>query len=223
MTSFAICPEIMESGLGASLARRQGMKRLALGLLLTVLVGCGRPGRAAFPETEPGEERAKAAARLVDEGRVYADAGDALRAQQYFAAGLKAGADERIVLPLLLRACVTERNYRFAAEVAEAALARRPADAHLRFLTGAIHGSLGDTTRARGYLERAARELPKEAEIQFSVGVFFRDDANEVGLADSYFRRYLALAPEGSHAEEARGSLMERLEHPPTSQPEVAQ
>ena len=187
----------------------------ALGLLLTT-VGCNRAGTGReAADANPVEARAKRAEHLVEQGRAYADAGDALRAQQYFAAALKIGADESTVLPLLLRACVAERNYRFAAEVAEAALARRPHDARLRFLTGAIHGSLGDAARARGYLERAAKELPADAEIQFSVGVFFRDDASEVAVADAYFRRYLSLAPDGAHAEEARGSLMEHLEHAP--------
>lgn len=189
-------------------------RKLATFVLLAMLVGCQRSGGGAdHPGASPSESRARAAARLVEQGRAYAEAGDSLRAQQYFAAGLKSGADETVVLPLLLRACVEERNYRFAAEVAEAALARRPADARLRFLAGAIYGSLGDTAHARTHLERAARELESDAEVQFSVGVFFRDEASEVSVADGYFRRYLAIAPNGAHADEARGSLMARLEH----------
>ena len=182
------------------------------------IAGCHAKGPADHPGTT-AENRARQAERLVEHGRAYAEAGDSLRAQQYFASALKSGADEKVVLPLLLRACVEERNYRFAAEVAEAALSRRPNDAHLRFLAGAIYGSLGDTAHARAHLERAARELPAEADVQFSVGVFFRDEAADVTIADGYFRRYLALAPHGTHADEARGSLMERLEHAATAMP----
>ncbi|MBS2015300.1 MAG: hypothetical protein JST00_20605 [Deltaproteobacteria bacterium] len=194
-------------------------RKLIAFVLFAMVAGCQRSGaRADYPDGSPSESRARAAVRLVEQGRAYAEAGDSLRAQQYFSAGLKSGADETVVLPLLLRACVEERNYRYAAEVAEAALARRPADARLRFLAGAIYGSLGDTAHARVHLERAARELGTDAEVQFSVGVFFRDEASEVAIADGYFRRYLALAPSGTHADEARGSLMERLERAEAAQ-----
>lgn len=149
---------------------------------------------------------------LVEDGRMFAESGDALRAQQYFAAALKAGADEKVVLPLLLRACVAQKNYRLAIEYAEAALAREPKNARLRLLAGALYASIGDMPHSRERLERAAGELAAEPEVQFTVAVSFRDDVGDVVLADKYFRRYLALAPNGAHAEEAKSSLMEQLQ-----------
>lgn len=184
-------------------------------LVTSLLVGCGRPTPASPAETpaSAGQKSGdKDAAFLLEQGRAYAEVGDSLRAQQYFAASLKAGADEKVAFPLLLRACVEQKNYRLAAEYAEAALARHPKNARLRFLSGALHGTLGDTARSRERLERAAKELPRDAEVQFTVGVFFRDDAADVVSADRYFRQYLALAPDGTHVEEAKSSLMERVE-----------
>lgn len=175
-----------------------------------MLVACG--SKSTAPPLTPAAEKAKNAQMLVEDGRAFAEAGDALRAQQYFAAALKLGADEKVVLPLLLRACVVQKNYRLAIEYAEAALARSPHNARLRLLSGTLHASIGETARSRERLERAADELADEAEVQFTVAVSFRDDASDVVSADKYFRRYLALAPNGAHAEEAKSSLMEQIQ-----------
>jgi tetratricopeptide (TPR) repeat protein len=181
---------------------------IATALFTFALAGCG-----AAPATAPTQEHSEnaKAAFLLEQGRAFAEAGDSLRAQQYFAGALKAGADENVVMPLLLRACIAQRNYRLAAEYADAALARKPKNARLRLLSGTLHGSLGDTSRSRERLERAAKELADEPEAQFAVAISFRDDAADVIAADKYFRRYLALAPNGAHAEEARSSLMEQM------------
>ncbi len=181
-------------------------------LLVVGVTGCARPaaGDPTKPQTTRSPERSPTL--LLDQGRAYAELGDSLRAQQYFAASLKAGADEKVGLPLLLRACIEQKNYRLAVEYAEAALSRHPKNARLRFLTGALHGTLGDTARSRDRLERAAKELPNDPEVQFAVAVFFRDEARDLIAADPYFRQYLALAPDGDHAEEAKSSLMERVE-----------
>lgn len=187
------------------------LRMAAVGALLLSIVGCAHPQRASdAPGGSSAEPAARSAAALVEQGRAYADVGDSLRAQQYFAASLKLGSNENEVLPLFLRACVAEKNYRLAAEYAEGALARHPQNARLRFLTGTLYTSLGDVPRARERLEVAAKELPANADVQFAVGVFFRDDAADPVMADVYFRQYVALAPRGAHAEEARSSLMDR-------------
>src|SRR6185436_9409565 len=92
---------------------------------------------------------------LLERGKAYAEASDLLRAEQYLAAALAAGADDRQVIPPLLRVCVELRHHRLAAEHAEAALARHPQDKRLRFLTGALYVSIGERERARAHLETA--------------------------------------------------------------------
>lgn len=194
-------------------SRMVGTKKALILLLGLLVVGCGRTGLGAHEpvNTSKGTPPERDPALLLEQGRAYQQMGDSLRAQQYFAAAIKVGADEGVAFPLLLRACVEQKNYRLAVEYAEAALSRHPKNARLRFLTGALYGTLGDNVRSRERLERAAKELPQDAEVQFYVGVFFRDDAHDVALADKYFRQYLALTPEGNHAEEAKSSLMERV------------
>jgi tetratricopeptide (TPR) repeat protein len=107
---------------------------------------------------------------------------------------------------------VSLKHYRLAAETAEAAMARNPRNARLRFLAGTLHAAIGDVARARELMETAAQDLTADPNVSFAVGVFFRDDALDRGKADEYFRAYLRLAPNGAHRDEATASLLERIE-----------
>lgn len=177
-------------------------------ILPLFLLACTVP---AQPSTKTPLPPLKDANLLVDHGQAYADAGDYTRAEQYFAAAMAAGGKPSVILPRLLKACVTSGHLRLASEYAEAELARNPNDARLRFLTGAVHAQIGSRSLARKHLEQAAAELPNDAEVQFSVATFFRDHLDDHVVADQYFRDYLRLAPTGEHATEARGSLMQPI------------
>lgn len=193
------------------------VKLLSMGVCLVLMSGCGRPAGQTAADQPHKVREDRDPVKLVAQGKAYFEMGDSLRAQQYFAAAIKSGGDEQAIFPHLLRACIAAKNYRLAVEYAESSLAKHPEDAHLRFLTGALMGELGDTARSREHFERAAEELPSDPEVQFTVGVFFRDNAADVVNADRYFQKYLALAPKGPHAEEARGSLMARVQTPPNA------
>ena len=193
------------------------MPRLTLwqcaGLLLVVAVaaleGCGPAPSRGAPRSADGH--AETDARSWEElGDQLMKQGDTSRAAQYYEAALLAGAPR--ALPKLLAACVASRQYALAVEHAEAALARDPANEHLRALLGSLHADTGELARARADFEQAALERPADADLQFTVAVFFRDDVHEPGRADAYFRAYLAVAPSGRHAREAHASLMKRVE-----------
>jgi tetratricopeptide (TPR) repeat protein len=187
--------------------------RAAAVLALAVAVGgCAAPSKTATQTANAKSPEEADPVFLYQRGRDFGARGDLVRAEQYFAAALAAGGDENTIMPELLRVCVASRHYRLASEYAETALARHPTNARLRFLAGALGVTLGDTVRARERLERAAHELVDNAEIQFAVAVFFRDEMSDRVAADAYFREYLRLAPEGQHAEEARASMMERVQ-----------
>lgn len=149
---------------------------------------------------------------LFEQGKRYGMGGDTVRAEQYLTAALALGADENVVLPVLMQVCVAAHHYRLAVEYADASLARHPENAKLRFLVGALHKDIGEAPQAREYLEAAASQLKDDAEVQFAVAVFFRDDLKDTVGADPYFREYLRLSPQGPHAEEARVSLMVRVQ-----------
>lgn len=174
-------------------------------------VGCGAN---AIEHAKPATAMSplKDSSLLAKQGEQYAEAGDFTRAQQYYAAALAAGGKSTAILPHLLRACIAAGDVRLASEYAETELSRNPDNAHLRFLTGALHAQVGNRETARKHLVQAASDLKDDAKVQFSVATFFRDDLKDVVAADPYFREYLRLAPRGEHAPEARGSLMERVQ-----------
>ena len=176
---------------------------------IALLAGCG-----AASSTPPTSARPvlKDPVQLAARGDAYAELGDYTRAEQYFGAAIAAGGKTAEILPRLLRACVGAGDLRLAAEYAETELARNPDNAHLRFVTGALYAQIGNPVAAREHLVQAASALPDDGEVQFSVAAFFRDDLHDRVVADPYFREYLRIAPTGAHAEEARHSLMERVQ-----------
>ncbi len=192
------------------------MKRMAVILALAVVAssaGCTSQQQAAAPATGKKSDAHpdRDPESLVASGRAYADAGDLVRAEQYFVAALDHGADYNTVLPLLLRVCLSSNHYRYAIDHVEVALARDPTNSRLRFVSGSLHLLVGAHGTARERLEQAARELAEDPEVQFQVAAFFRDDLADKVNADRYFRQYLRIAPQGAHAPEARASLMEAL------------
>jgi tetratricopeptide (TPR) repeat protein len=167
-------------------------------------------------EQKPGKTASdrpplKDPALLLERGKAYSEFGDFTRAEQYFAAAIAAGGKTSVIVPHLIKACVASGDLRLASEYAETELARNPDNARLRFLTGALYAATGNSPDARKLLVQAASELPNDADVQFSVATFFRDELDDKVGCDPYFREYLKLEPRGERAEEARASLMERI------------
>lgn len=176
-------------------------------------VGCGAPAANEQPKhAGPQYSPLKDPNVMLRHADAFADDGDFTRAQQYYSAALAAGGKSSVILPKLLRACIASGDLRLAADYAEQELSRNPQDAHLRFVTGAINAQIGNRAVARQHLALAASQMKQNAKVQFSVATFFRDDLQDKVEADPYFREYLRLAPNGEHAAEARGSLMERVQ-----------
>ena len=180
-----------------------------LALIACFTLGCRGTTRAAAGPS--GSPAAVSAAELEALGRRFAAEGDLTRAEQYLSAAVDLGGG-KAALTALVRVCVQARHLRMALDYAEAALRRRPGDAALRFVVGALYVEIGEAPQARPHLETAATALPNNAEVQFALGVFYRDDAPDPARADRFFRRYLELRPSGAGAEEARASLLEKVQ-----------
>jgi tetratricopeptide (TPR) repeat protein len=181
----------------------------ALALAAVASAGCRKDQLSARAATVLAEETPE---KLLARGRAFMASGDPARAEQYFAFALDHGADPKVALPLLLRACAAEKRYRAAIDYAEPHLRRHPADARLRFVVASFYSTIGDVPAARSELERVIKDQPGLAPAHFALAVLLRDEQGDRVQADIHFREYLRLDPGGVHVDEAQGSLLKLVE-----------
>lgn len=174
--------------------------------LVAGLGGCGGAQSDAAPDGDPldtvtGEQ-------LYERGVRLAGGGDYIRAEQYLAAAIERGFPEERAIPALMHVCVQADRLVAALGYAEPYLEQHPTEWSLRMLVASIHLGLGHDEQAGEQLERVIRDAPEEApQAHYLLGVLHRDRLEDVEGARAHFRRYLALAPEGDHREEARAAL----------------
>jgi Flp pilus assembly protein TadD len=152
--------------------------------------------------------------KLIDEGRAFAAVGDTTRAEQYLAAAMSNGADEAVVIPLLIKVCVRDGRYELAIDYAQHYTQKHPSDTRVRYLLGTLYAAIGDGGRARRELEFVISAKPDDAEPHWALAKILQDQGKDPVLADGQFREYLRLAPTGAHAEEARASLTKEESNP---------
>ena len=198
------------------MSRASRLWALLFGASLGAL-GCHAPAAPGAAAPALASERAASAADLVERARAFSAAGDQLRAEQYLSAALSQGADERRVLPLLLAACVADQRYRDGLQHVESYVRRHPRDYGARFLLATLELALGRFERGIAELEGVVAVAPRHAEAHYALAVVLRDQMQDADGADGHFRAYLRLRPQGSHAEEARGSLLSRLSVEPST------
>jgi Flp pilus assembly protein TadD len=162
---------------------------------------------AACGAAEPDPDRAGAvitAENLFDRGRQYAASGDLLRAEQYFTTAIEAGYDDDEVFPHLLDACIRSARFHSALSYAQPRLQNHPNDWRLRTVVASLHIATGNPSSAVRELERVVEQQPEAPLAHYLLAVVHRDEGGAPEEAKVHFERYLALAPDGEHAEEAR-------------------
>ncbi|MCZ7677461.1 MAG: tetratricopeptide repeat protein [Sandaracinaceae bacterium] len=178
-------------------------------LLLALAIGCGSaPRRAAGAPPDPLDSIS--AEELFQRGVMLGQGGDYVRAEQYIVAAIDRGFPEEQAMPALMHACVASSRLSAALTYAEPYLSRHPGQWPLRLLVASIHMGLEEPDRARAELERVLRDAPADQEppeAHYFLGVLHRDGGGDVETAREHFRRYLALAPDGRHRDEALGAL----------------
>lgn len=188
------------------------MKRPIAALCLSISAfGCAEGPKSEVKAALSVMASERSPDKLLERGRAFAEVGDHVRAEQYLAAALEQGAPPNKVLPLLLRVCVADRRYRVAIDYVEPQLKKSPNDYHLRFVLASLYAGTGDVKAARAELLRVTTDAPSFAPARFAFGVLLRDEDGDLVGADAQFREYLKLDPSGSHAEEARGSLLRKV------------
>lgn len=180
--------------------------------LAAFAVACGprTPAEKAQADMET-MRRESTADKLYERGRAFAAVGDTTRAEEYLAASLEHGGDPKQVLPLLLQVCVGAGRYRVAIDYAESHLRKHPDDARTRFVLGTLYAAVGENKTARENLEQVVEQRPNDSNAHYALAVLARDADQDLVVADKHFREYLRIEPNGTHAEEARSSLLKRV------------
>ncbi len=183
------------------------MERICMIVIIAGLVSCAStpaPNVARVPT--PAEERAQAA-QLFALGNTFAAAGDLTRAEQYLATALRHGHDPERTMRALLSVCLRASRLRSALAYATPHLQAHPSDIALRQLVASIELALGDVRGAERELRRVLSQNQEEADAQFLLATILQQAPGHEAEAAEHFASYVALRPEGSHAEEARSSL----------------
>lgn len=178
------------------------------------LAGCGATAGDKMRADVTSFQKEQTAEKLFERGKGFASVGDMTRAEEYLAAAIEAGADDRKVMPILLRVCAADHRYRVAIAYAEPYLQKHPDDVATHFVLGTLYAAVGEGAQAKVELQRVIAVKPNEANAHFALAVVMRDQDNDLAAADKHFREYLRLDPRGSHADEARASLLKEVPPP---------
>lgn len=199
----------------------------ALRLFLTAALFAGVPACAPSPAAKAEADMASVrkesdAKTLLERGKAFAAVGDHTRAEEYLASSIEAGADPREALPALMDVCVKTGRYRSAIQHGENHLRKHPGDAGTRLMVGSLYSAIGEPREAHRHLEQVIATVTEPqggrghtpsllAQAHYLLAVLARDSDGDVVAADSHFREYLRLEPNGAHVEEARASLLKRV------------
>jgi tetratricopeptide (TPR) repeat protein len=178
--------------------------------LCLAAVGCAH---GAAPARDPGDFGARPLTHTQQLAIAAAaeQVGDGLRAQQYLLAALRSGASAQRVLPWLLRLYVADGQYRLAIATARDHLRVHAGDTQLRLLLASLYEAAQQEELAVAQYERTIVDAPSDPRAHFALASLLRERGREPGRADQHFRAYLALAPRGADAAEARAALLTEL------------
>jgi len=181
---------------------------IACGLFLA---GCHQlsPARKASLNAELSDISSEDLFRL---GLWHARSGDLLRAEQYLVATRQRGYQARQVAYWLVRVCTAASRYQSALVHARLYLRDHPGDWSLRLITASVYEALGDLGRAQSELERIVQAVPQTPLPHFRLALLYGVSESQEHRARTQLEAYLALAPRGPHAAEARAVLDESIE-----------
>lgn len=182
-------------------------------LFALVAVAGGAGLSACTPAHSPVSKAptAKAAEQMVEKAEAFANAGETIRAEQYFSAALDMGAPPHQVLPRLVSVCVRAGRFRSAVAHAAPYLRQEPENVELRYLIATLYSGLGEARRAKRELELVLARDPRHTPALRLAGdlAVTRGDYD---AAVQLLGAYLELEPNGPEATRVREDLAQ-IEH----------
>ncbi len=163
-------------------------------------------------DAEDTVAKERTAEQLMARGRAFFQVGDYTRSIQYFNDAIRAGAPEREAAQPLMLAYVQSNQFRLGIAFGEDYLRRHPGDYRLRYLVGTLLNAIGKPKHAAAHFRRVVQSNADFADAHYALAVVYRDFDHRPTLADSHFRKYLSLQPQGEHADEAREGLLKSVQ-----------
>jgi len=159
----------------------------------------------------PGAPPGPSGQELLQMADALASSGDHVRAGQYLIAAQTRGISDRQVIGRLLKLDAAGGQYRLGIEHAEAYLQAHPSELSVRQCLASFHLAIGETAEAAREYARVLERRPNNAEAHFALATLLREAGIERARMDKHYRAYIALAPQGRHADEARAELFQEL------------
>jgi tetratricopeptide (TPR) repeat protein len=184
-------------------------------LVLACAAGCAH---SAPTRDSLESDRHAPADALYRAGLALAARGDLTRSEQYLALAHRQAGLDRASLIALLAVCVRAQRLRSAIAHAEPYLREHPGERPLLALVATLHLALGELAQAEQLCLRVLRLDEAHAATHYLLARVYaarlggsggsrRDQTAHARAMRRHLARYLALTPEGSHAEEVRVEL----------------
>jgi hypothetical protein len=188
------------------------MSRTHVAIALLIFAASVIEGCAASFGPEPSTQTSLAtdqrpADELLARGQDAALRGDAVRAEQYLTLAIERGADRRIAIPRLLRACLTSSHLRAALNHAEPYLLDHPDQDALRYLVATIHLGLGQVDAARHDLRFLLERNPSNPDAHYLLGVI--DTSVDIEAARGHFLEAVKDSKDADQRTEIHSRLAE--------------
>ncbi len=180
---------------------------LTIGLALALGTACTSASQK--PSAGPGDPLVQVeSAALFDQGKRLAQEGDLVRSEQYLVAAMDKGHPIEEVLPILIEVCIAGSRYDTALHHARPHLLRDPENSSLRYIVATLYHAIGRQPLAVEHLERVILDAPNEPNAYYTLGKIFWKE-KEAERATELMQKYVELAPDGSHAPDARALLVQ--------------
>lgn len=173
-----------------------------------LLVACGG-ARGASSSSEPDGDvlNSVTADELFEDAIAYGERGDLQRSEQYFVASMERGKSAALVIPYLVRLCVSQRRFSGALNYLEPLLQHEPHRWRLRRLYATLLAGLGRNQEAETEFHRVLDQAPRDATTHYFMGMFYRDLSRQ-NQAKAHLLRYLEYTEDARHRAEVEETLL---------------